>query len=372
MANVYTKAVSNSNPSWRKKPTDNSRGDTIIDGINYGHNWTSGDQAVYDLYLKSLEYDTNMEFWQKNYDAEREARDYNSPANQAQRMREAGVNPDLIGVDNVAGGSPTLSPMSSPAAPVGQTPQDLRLQKTNQAVGIAQTILEAIPAGIQLYTSSKSALQGIESNELGMRDRIKNDALDFLGGYIDTDYLNPRDDKDYPHPPILSDPFVSDYASKRYGNSKRGMRRQKQFNDALYTLVMGNREELRNAVYSRKFQSENSRSGFLGLLSQYGWNADDRVMVDIIKELNTFKGEMEKYMSKFNKDYYSTANGSTKGTSENSSWKRSQTLYDNSPLANLFSSADKYLNSDKRGDSIKGCILYAVALFMQIKFGSLN
>lgn len=284
-----------------------------------------------------------------NYDSEREAREYNSPANQAQRMREAGVNPDLIGVDNVAGDSPSLSPMTSPAAPAGQTPQEMRMQKTNQAMGIAKQFLDILPQAVSMFNSINSTSLDNSLKRAQIGDFASDIALKDL-----TSIFKPEDFARVSASGKPEDLFSSDnmdsfeHLADRFSMSY-GKRNSKYYRHAIRRLMDDWDGELKSAVYEKHFGASSNRKNFLDVLGSFGFDLDDDTLVGVIREFNSVVYDNAK-----------KRNANTKKSLENESKG-----LDNDAMLSLMSKANTLMDSDKRGDQIKGGILYFVAVLLQ-------
>lgn len=319
--NVYLNAYGNSNPY-------DEDGNSIIGGQDYGRKWTEGDQAVYDLYLKSLEYESALDVMEYN-------NKYNSMASQVQRAHAAGKNPDFMNIGNEPsrGSAP-----SAPSAPVGKPFSDTVTQYGN----LAQQFLQLLPQAISIYSQVKGSLQDIEIKDLQIDKMIQDDALTFLSDNVESDWLSSQPGtKYYKSPPVLSDAFVGDFSRMRYGNTRNGRKRQERFNKALSYYVTGNMESLRNAIYSKKSSAAARRSEFVKFLGEYGYDVSDDVFVSTIKGFNEVMRNAEK--SKASKE----------------SKKNSNTI-----LADMFGQAQKLIQSDKNWDKAGGYIMYLVLSLM--------
>lgn len=102
---------------------------TLIDSNDYGPGAQSRAQYEEDLAMLQYYADLHNQDWMNEYNRQQlederaynermrdEDRAYNSPANQARLMRQAGINPDLNGVDFTSSSS-SDSPTSQPSAP---------------------------------------------------------------------------------------------------------------------------------------------------------------------------------------------------------------------------------------------------------------
>lgn len=100
---------------------------------------TEADAWQENMSVQAAEYDAALA--QKQYDQE-----YNEPLAQVERMRNAGLNPDIDGGSNISSGQ---------AAPLGEDPST-PMQSTgaeDKIIGAAQTIMTALSTGIGLARS---------------------------------------------------------------------------------------------------------------------------------------------------------------------------------------------------------------------------
>lgn len=104
-------------------------------------NWTKKDEATYNQYQAAAQYYAQLSLM--DYENE-----YNSPAHQAELMRQAGLNPDLqqIGFQSSAGANPT-----APVSPAGGQPMEPIMNAVsifstamNVATGLANGITDIV------------------------------------------------------------------------------------------------------------------------------------------------------------------------------------------------------------------------------------
>lgn len=140
---------------------------------------TSYDDFVEQAKINAAEYDAGIASMQMQ-------NDYNSPAAEAQRMRAAGLNPDLQGIQDVAeSAQPTEDPNGMPAQDSGQQAQ----QAWSAFQSFGQLVVSSMTAGMSLYKEfigldllkGQIAGQNID-NHKGVASIIDSMILEQIGG----------------------------------------------------------------------------------------------------------------------------------------------------------------------------------------------
>lgn len=172
--NVYEPDLSKHGQAYQELAANNP-----YSNVNYRKSWMQkvlsglGFRTNYDAYLEGMnlqaqEYDNAL--LQKEYDEQ-----YNSPLAQAQREREAGLNPNLTG--NVSSGeaSPLQDDGNPPVAPVADD-----LQTVTQ---FASSVIDGVQAAFSL-ASGVTDLRGKmldnrakQLGQIGQEDKLAFDAL---------------------------------------------------------------------------------------------------------------------------------------------------------------------------------------------------
>lgn len=283
--NPYASAFSDSRVNNFRSADDAKRHDIIIGGMNYGKKWNDHDQAMYDLYLKSLEFESQMDLMEYQ-------NEYNSPAQQAARLRAAGINPDF---QNLTGNPSSGAVPSAPTAPSGE-PRDAA---AHRAIGSAQQFLQLIPQAIQMYTSMKSSLNQITMQDLQIDKIIAGLAYDdLLSDYNSDDFFDGSLSKTIEKEGSIGRSAV--FRRHAFFDSlpkRQSKRAYLSYQRELNNLVSNNVNKLRSGVYGRGFDASSARSQYLGLLGQHGFNMNDDDFVKILRDFNEIIFEADKQES---------------------------------------------------------------------------
>lgn len=300
-----------------------------------GHSWSENDQMGYDLLMKQMDYDYQADLM--NYQNQ-----YNSPAEQAKRLREAGINPDLQQIQN----QPSAS--SSASAPTTQLNEGAEFARN---LSIARDVLQSLPSAIQMYQQIESNNLDLSLKDLRVADEADKIARREIGKQLTLDDLKDK----------FSNPHLN-----LNGYSKR-MQKRIQTEIDNYVWDVNNREVARGIVYDAKKDAEAKRQGYLDILGRHGFSLDDDVFLGIIKEVNTAIHDANKGRLDYEKDYYNSASGTSKGQAEKSQYELSKKKSDNDIAATLFQKANELMDSKDSKDQLKGGLLYIGLLFAQSK-----
>lgn len=232
--------------------------------------WTKEDQALFNLQMANAE-------WQANLSLMDYQNMYNSPAEQVKRMREAGLNPDLLGVGD-GGVSAAGAPAPNVSAPDGVSDID-----TLGGVFSAFSTAMSVANGLMSF---KSAQESLDSQILDNVNKVDGFATSFL-----VDNLFPEsfsEDKK-----LLQDSRINlissarAFAQKHYGFSKRQSRR---FQDAVVRKM--DSPDFLEQFYDTINKSENARQDYLSKTTGDLYSQADetmRILLDeVIKEQNRF------------------------------------------------------------------------------------
>lgn len=140
---------------------------------------TSYDDFVEQAQINAAEYDAGIASMQFQ-------NEYNSPAAEANRMRAAGLNPDLQGIQDVAeSAQPTEDPNGMPAQDSGQQAQ----QAWSAFQSFGQLVVSSMTAGMSLYKEFigldllKGQIEGQSiENHKGVASIIDSMILEQIGG----------------------------------------------------------------------------------------------------------------------------------------------------------------------------------------------
>lgn len=260
---------------------------------------------------------------------------YNSPSAKAQRMREAGLNPDLLGISDVSDSS-GLSGLTGSASVTPDTYVD--------PVSRVSTILSTSSDVLNSALDTFSKIQGIRGqsidsdlSRLNLNSELRNSALDFIGDHVDS-------------LPDSSSDSSSVYMQKGnpLGLSKRSLRRYRGFISDLQQSFKG--DTIRNKVLK---DNSDSRYDLASSRSRFGYKDNYQDMFGALKAWNSFLHDCDDIAAQgrnmkgqYEKDYYSVRNGVN------------QAYYDNlSDKLNYDSSYADYIkkrndNSNARAESI--------------------
>lgn len=267
---------------------DGSSSKINIGGTYYGRNWNEEDQAHYDLFLKSLEFDQNRML-------QLDEREYNSPAAQAARMREAGLNPDLQGISPDQ--SPSMS-ITAPTAPAGESRTDRALK----IAGIAKDFLSLLPQAVNLVNSVQGGIMNVQNMRFDQLTKGSSLAREDFLNSITSDWF----DKEGNLLPDVRD-NISKYVSTSAhvfpeSASRKPTRYEKSYWNELERLINSSRESIKEMRYDKGYGAESRRHNFLSLLGAHGANLNDDDLVEILREYNEVVYEADKASHQATKD----------------------------------------------------------------------
>lgn len=164
-----------SNP-YRQLTYNQSGWQRFLSGLGFR---TSYDDFVEQAQINAAEYDAGIASMQFQ-------NEYNSPAAEANRMRAAGLNPDLQGIQDVAeSAAPTEDPNGMPAQDSGQQAQ----QAWSAFQSFGQLVVSSMTAGMSLYKEFigldllKGQIEGQSiENHKGVASIIDSMILEQIGG----------------------------------------------------------------------------------------------------------------------------------------------------------------------------------------------
>ena len=146
----------------------------VIGGQNYGSKWNDQDAAAFNLYMSELGFENELQLL--DYQNK-----YNSPIEQAKRMRAAGLNPDLMGVNmSESAGANQSVPQSSGGADT-MSP----LQAFQQSTSVLTHIMSSVQTAIKSFSDIKSGLNLVDKQEIDLtKDRLSlaRELYKFYGG----------------------------------------------------------------------------------------------------------------------------------------------------------------------------------------------
>lgn len=183
-----------------------------------------------------------------------EQREYDSPANQAKLMQDAGLNADLLGV-----GSSGLSPNKADAMPAGSVPQQeaangLKMfgDFISMASNAASFIIDAKSKGLD------NSLKGL-ALENALDDRVITDLSRFAPEMEEGDDLLPA--------------FKMEYNTGNKRLDKRLNSRVSRFQDSM---------PVRAARYRNRYDVDSARKDLFDVRSSAGFSDDDENFLDFV------------------------------------------------------------------------------------------
>lgn len=244
---------------------------------------------------------------------------YNSPANQAARLREAGINPDLQGVDNASASMPT--------APTPNVPQQGYTPLSAEIFAILPNILETF-----------ERFQQLEANSISL-DKATNSLVD--------DYL-------------MNLPTSTDFQKLLNGDSAAVQHKFNEIWDSLPPMSRARKQLFGNKMYSRlrnpevlkRYYSAMHGTGeslfdieqLTGNPNFSGTGSASKALNDFLKLVN----DVDKATMQYNRDYYNTASGTSAGEAANTG---NETILQQKGQVNEL--IDKFLNSGDGPNTFK-------------------
>ena len=269
---------------------------TYDTGANFWDAWTGKLEKQYNAAM--VEFDAQMALWRQQFDA---TNAYNSPAAQVARMRAAGLNPELQGVDNA--GNSSASPSSS-APSVGNT-DSLDL---GSVVSAATTIYSSFTSLVSLVSSTVKQsweIEGIKQSvenaketnralNIENRTRLIEQVVDLSSTYWNEQLYN------FFNPTSVDGKIAAapTFSFSGYGYTDKEM--VKEMDSILQSLIENNSPLLRQAVYDK-------RSGFTGARMEYNLLAghpystgSDYAAQEAYRELAQLQLDYDKVATDFN------------------------------------------------------------------------
>ena len=213
---------------------------------------------------------------------------YNSPAAQAQRLREAGINPDLQGVENVGS--------DMPSAPTPNVPQQGYTPLSEQVFAVLPNILEVAERLQQLDANNiaiDKSFNGLVDDYL-MNLPMSIDFNAVLNG--DEDAVKAIGGRLWDTLPAMSKSRKQLFAKKLYSRI-----RNPEFLKRYYSALTGAGDSV--------FDLENLTGN--PLFSGTGTASKD--LSDFLQLVN----QVDKYTMQYNRDYYASADGTIAGEASN-------------------------------------------------------
>lgn len=266
----------------------NPKNNIVIGGVSFGRNWTDSDAAA----LQHMQL-------QASIDQQLAEREYNSPAAQVQRMRQAGINPDMQSFDN---GNGSIS--AGVGSPSGQ-PASSRTQVIMHGV---QSMVEMIPQAVEVVQRFQATRLSLEKSNTELDNLAEQIAIE-RQARVPYSAISGEDDSIYPI-------FTGDISDKRF--RKRIESAAKRYSPTS--------PEVANAWWNRQSLPYSGRSTYAHAFGKGSGKESDSVFIDAVHEL--YKAERDalesshkskKSQSDFSTDYYDAKDGSVIGSAETQS-----------------------------------------------------
>lgn len=244
-------------------------------------------------------HDVNSQMWQSEFDASMADRDYNSEQSTAERMRQAGINPNM---QSVQGGQSSLSgnsantPLSQPDLSATSfenfisTAFNTAMSIASGAVGISSALynldMQDMPDDLN---SIRSFLLGHQLHGTGLDDSSRNNIL----GILLNDYNNPA----FTSAIKQLEGFVPQYRTSRARN--RAIQR-------LENMIQS--DEFRTAMVESATRREDARGGLARSAGQNNALVSQGDIVDVTTALSNAEFELWKARNRYDSTYLKNEN----------------------------------------------------------------
>ena len=242
---------------------------------------TSYDDFIDQAKINAAEYDAgiaSMKF----------QNEYNSPAAEADRMRAAGLNPDLQGIGDVAeSASPTEDPNGMPV-------QDSS-QQFSQVVQVTRTVMDIIPA-VMSFATNLSQLKGVRLQNDLLENEVASKGVDlatkfFNEGLTEADYRDAFEKNDFTN--LLSASKKNSDSLAKTLFSSRAARQKFQLSYGMHERSL--LAEMQK--YKTWDEFEKNRKSLLSQRASKFFSEDDEMMQGL---LASFFNPLEEYQQKMN------------------------------------------------------------------------
>lgn len=275
-------------------------------GTGFMGSWSKEDQALFEVQMAAAQQQnawSQMEY--ENW--------YNSPEQQARRQRLAGLNPDLIGVENTPSASPgNVTPPTGPAGTgVGE------FASAVSSVLSVFTTTQSIIAGTQSFKAAKLANQKSSLENLSKIDDL---ATTFLvdtipGDFYDADGFLGDNGKNHWHDIEV----MADMYSRHNGLSKK---ERKQFISSVHRQALSPR--FNKVAYETRRDVARARTDLAESTASPYYSDSDESMRIALQPFIKAKMDMIKSgfqsgfsQSNYQSDYYKALDGTLQGSSQN-------------------------------------------------------
>lgn len=280
-------------------------GDQIVDtGFDKFANWlgfrSSADKARLELEQRRREALLQL----KTLESEQE---YNSESAKAQRMREAGLNPDLQGLGDASEASEFNEPEAS---------ADLSGLTTGTDALVA--LGNAVSFAFSMYANVQSLRENgirISNEELKFADESSNYALNFIKSLYSKEGYHKYFEGDFDSDGNPSFTSIPSKALRLLGvRSRKAIKAIQSRSDSLMNSYLGQTEKYKTFGEYLEAQDDYVKSKS----SWYRLNGDsDQDIYNTLKSVAEFEKRIIFAQNKFNSEYFESKDGVIKGQSEN-------------------------------------------------------
>lgn len=223
--------------------------------------------------------------------------EYNSPTAKAERMRAAGLNPDLVGIDGVS----DSSGLSGVTGSASFSTDKNKLDSTSQIMEGIQSMLGQAMQFAETYENMRSKTLDNDIKAVQLDKSLKFGATDFANlNYSFNDVQQQG----------LTGSSGVVFVPQIKGLSKRSMRR---FRSNVTDIV--NSDAFRTSKYKEQTDFQKSRQDYASLISQPDFRFSDVEMAKTMKAYNQFVRNVEKarlktdfYKSNYSSRYFQSLN----------------------------------------------------------------
>lgn len=288
---------------------------------------------------------------------------YNSEANKSARMRAAGLNPDLLGIDGASEAPTRDINTQEPVQDVATADPSQEIGQIATIVGGAFSTALSLAQGIQSVKGAKLVNDAQEINNL---DKIVQQTTSFLGNeptfveWLRSNRSNPK------HKEFTPYIFPAKYGAQLFPNGRLGKQ---------YSNIGGYISDW----FSTKAVGVTANNDFITAMGKYaGFGDDNDAIIKTIGVLNSALNDFDKSRygrgvkeNKYYSNYFGTADGTKAGEAFNldvgskASMKSiEQSL--NSPVQKI---ADKLYKDFEDGNWFSGVVLFIMRLGMNLTGG---
>lgn len=248
---------------------------------------------------------------------------YNTPAEQAMRMRQGGMNPDLLGTEGVSPASEFDNQQQSPDVNASAMEDLERLGSIRQAFGTfasnALGLLGTVGSVVESGVGILGKIQDIDTNSLGQIGDIIDSIEKLTPSLMDS--LRDMDDPEQ----------ISDYLKKDYSGVLQPLipnpRMRKRVIDYLSNYY-GSMQNVANE-YNAKTATDTARVNFNKQRGEATFHERDDIMQTAYNMLSKDTYEIAKLENKYMLDYLGGLKGKNRSYFENAQYSYQASLFNN-------------------------------------------